>query len=106
MIFGWYGFQAASNVIYTLHIIHPILKCRLYPTNQSTDMNQVKQYRTALGLSQQALAQAVGVSRQTVNQLENQDYNPTLSLCIRIAKALNTDLNILFWENENDEEET
>lgn len=69
-------------------------------------MNQVKQYRTALGLSQQALAQAVGVSRQTVNQLENQDYNPTLSLCIRIAKALNTDLNTLFWENENDEKET
>lgn len=61
-------------------------------------MNRIKQYRQAKGLSQQALAQAAGVARQTVNLIENQDYNPTLSLCIRLAKALDTDLNTLFWD--------
>lgn len=61
-------------------------------------VNRVKIYRQEKGLSQQALAQAVNVSRQTINLLENQDYNPTLALAIRIARALDSDLNTLFWE--------
>lgn len=35
--------------------------------------------------------------------IENNKYNPTLALCISLAKALQTDLNTLFWEGENDE---
>lgn len=70
-------------------------------------VNRVKIYRQEKGLSQQALAQAVNVSRQTINLLENQDYNPTLALAIRIARALDSDLNTLFWEDnhrgDNDE---
>ena len=57
-------------------------------------MNRVKIYRQEKGLSQQALAQAVNV-------LENQDYNPTLALAIRIARALDSDLNTLFWEDND-----
>ena len=64
-------------------------------------MNRVKIYRQEKGLSQQALAQAVNVSRQTINLLENQDYNPTLALAIRIARALDSDLNTLFWEGNH-----
>ena len=68
-------------------------------------MNRVRQFRKQKGLSQQELAQLVEVSRQTINLIENQDYNPTLALCIRIAKALDVDLNKLFWEQENEQSE-
>lgn len=58
----------------------------------------MKQARTAKGLSQQALADALGVSRQTINAIEKGDYNPTIRLCIGICKVLGLTLNDLFWE--------
>ncbi|WP_018883465.1 helix-turn-helix transcriptional regulator [Paenibacillus massiliensis] len=61
-------------------------------------MNKISEFRKKLGLSQLALSQKVGVARQTINLIENDKYNPSLDLCIKIAKALNTDLNTLFWE--------
>ncbi|WP_045798143.1 helix-turn-helix transcriptional regulator [Streptococcus equinus] len=64
-------------------------------------MNQVKEYRTTLGLSQLALAKQIGIARQTVNLIENNKYNPSLELCIKLAKALGTDLNVLFGETRN-----
>lgn len=67
-------------------------------------MNRVKQYRQTVGFSQAKLAEKVGVARQTINLIENDKYNPSLDLCIRLAKALQTDLNALFWEGEVDEE--
>ncbi|MCJ0536919.1 helix-turn-helix transcriptional regulator [Enterococcus cecorum] len=67
-------------------------------------MNRVKQYRQIVGFSQAKLAVQVGVARQTINLIENDKYNPSLDLCIRLAKALQTDLNALFWEGEVDEE--
>ncbi|HEM5187970.1 TPA: helix-turn-helix transcriptional regulator [Streptococcus suis] len=60
-------------------------------------MNRVKDYRLLLGTSQLDLAKAIGVSRQTINMIENNKYNPSLDLCINLAKALQTDLNSLFW---------
>ncbi|HEL1739918.1 helix-turn-helix transcriptional regulator [Streptococcus suis] len=60
-------------------------------------MNRVKDYRLLLGISQLDLAKAIGVSRQTINMIENNKYNPSLDLCINLAKALQTDLNNLFW---------
>ncbi|HFI0592856.1 TPA: helix-turn-helix transcriptional regulator [Streptococcus suis] len=60
-------------------------------------MNRVKDYRLLLGISQLELAKAIGVSRQTINMIENNKYNPSLDLCINLAKALQTDLNSLFW---------
>lgn len=61
-------------------------------------MNRVKDYRIQAGLSQLALAQAIGVARQTINLIENDKYNPSLDLCIKLAQILQTDLNSLFWE--------
>ncbi|MEB9627095.1 MULTISPECIES: helix-turn-helix transcriptional regulator [Bacillus cereus group] len=61
-------------------------------------MNNVKQYRKSEGLSQLELAQRIKVARQTINLIENNKYNPSLALCIELAKALKTDLNSLFWE--------
>ena len=60
-------------------------------------MNRVKDYRLLLGISQLDLAEAIGVSRHTINMIENNKYNPSLDLCINLAKALQTDLNSLFW---------
>lgn len=66
-------------------------------------MNRVKEYRVNLGLSQLALANSIGVSRQTINMIENGKYNPSLDLCINLAKELGTDLNSLFWRIDDDE---
>ena len=60
----------------------------------------MKQARSEKGLSQQALADALGVSRQTINAIEKGDYNPTIKLCIGICRALGLTLNDLFWEEE------
>lgn len=65
-------------------------------------MNRVKTFRTELGLSQLELAKAIGVSRQTINMIENDKYNPSLDLCINLARALQTDLNSLFWNEEGE----
>ena len=51
-----------------------------------------------MDLSQEALAEKVGVSRQTINAIEKGDYNPTIKLCISICKVLNKTLDELFWE--------
>lgn len=63
-------------------------------------MNRVRQYRQLQGLSQLALAQKIDVARQTINLIENNKYNPSLDLCLKLAWALKTDLNTLFWEEE------
>ena len=60
-------------------------------------MNKVKVYRGVKKISQLELARSVGVSRQTINMIENDKYNPSLKLCINIAKTLGVTLNDLFW---------
>ena len=59
---------------------------------------RLKAARAAKDLSQSALADLVGVSRQTINAIEKGDYNPTMRLCIAICKALDKRLDELFWE--------
>ena len=61
---------------------------------------KMKSARAALDLSQQELADKVGVSRQTINAIEKGDYNPTINLCIAICRLLNKTLDELFWEEE------
>lgn len=63
-------------------------------------MNRVKEFRKELGKSQLELAKDIGVSRQTINMIENDKYNPTLKLCLNLARSLQTDLNNLFWEDD------
>ena len=59
--------------------------------------------RVEKNLSQQELADMVKASRQTIGLIEKGGYNPTLNLCIRIAKMLDTTLDHLFWEDNEDE---
>lgn len=59
---------------------------------------KMKIARIESDVSQEQLAEMVGVTRQTISLIESSNYNPTLKLCIDICKALNKTLNDLFWE--------
>ena len=59
---------------------------------------KLKAARAAKDLSQEQLAQLVGVTRQTIGMIEAGNYNPTLNLCIASCKALDRTLDELFWE--------
>ena len=61
---------------------------------------KLKAARAGRDMSQQQLAEAVGVSRQTINAIEKGDYNPTIKLCLAICRALGCTLDELFWEDE------
>lgn len=62
--------------------------------------NNVKAFRTRLAITQGELAKKVGVTRQTIGLIEKGVYNPSLQLCVSIAKVLNQTLDDLFWEVE------
>ena len=59
---------------------------------------KLKAARAAMDMSQQELADAVHVSRQTISAIEKGDYNPTVNLCIAICKTLGKTLDEIFWE--------
>ena len=59
---------------------------------------RLKSARAAIDMSQQELAQRVGVSRQTINAIEKGDYNPSINLCISICKECGKTLDDLFWQ--------
>lgn len=61
---------------------------------------KMKSARAAFDMSQDALAKKIGVTRQTINSVENGDYNPTINLCISICRALGKTLDELFWTEE------
>ena len=61
---------------------------------------KLKAARAGMDRSQDELAKAVGVSRQTINAIEKGDYNPTINLCIAICKTLGKTLDELFWTEE------
>ena len=61
---------------------------------------KLKAARAKKDLTQKELADIVGVTRQTIGLIENGKYNPTISLCIEICKALDKTLDDLFWEED------
>lgn len=65
---------------------------------------KLKAARALMDMSQKDLADAVHVSRQTINAIEKGDYNPTIKLCLAICHVLGKTLDELFWEEEEDEE--
>ncbi|WP_042454796.1 helix-turn-helix transcriptional regulator [Neobacillus dielmonensis] len=60
--------------------------------------NNVKITRMKMSMTQEQLAIKVGVTRQTIGLIEKGEYNPSLQLCIAIAKTLRKTLDELFWE--------
>lgn len=61
---------------------------------------RMKLARVAMDLSQEQLAEKVGVTRQTIGMIEAGKFNPSLNLCISICRALGKTLDELFWEEE------
>lgn len=64
---------------------------------------KIKVARVELDMTQKALAEAVGVSRQTMNAIEQGEYNPTIRLCRAICKVLGKTLDELFGEEGENE---
>ena len=60
--------------------------------------NRLKLARVERNLTQAELAGLVGVTRQTIGLIEGGGYNPTLQLCIRLARATDKSLDDLFWD--------
>ena len=60
----------------------------------------IKVARAQKDMTQKALAEAVGVSRQTIVAIEKGDYNPTINLCRQICRVLGKTLDELFWEDD------
>ncbi|MFC1713101.1 helix-turn-helix transcriptional regulator [Candidatus Poribacteria bacterium] len=65
---------------------------------------KLKLARIEKSFTQQELADLVNVTRQTLGLIEKGNYNPTLNLCIGIARALDKTLDQLFWEDKKDEQ--
>lgn len=63
-------------------------------------VSRMKIARVEKGLTQQELAGQISVTRQTIGLIEQGRFNPSLALCIQIAKALGKTLDDLFWEEE------
>lgn len=63
-------------------------------------INRIKLARMELDMTQQQLADTVGVTRQTINLIEKGNYNPSLKLCLAICYSLNKTLDNLFWIKE------
>ncbi|WP_302926518.1 helix-turn-helix transcriptional regulator [Holdemania filiformis] len=62
--------------------------------------NRVKQLRKQAGLRQEDLAKELGVSRQTIIAIENDKYNPTLELAMKLARRLDLHVDEIFWLEE------
>lgn len=65
----------------------------------------IKVARAEKDMTQKALAEAVGISRQTMNAIEKGEYNPTIRLCRAICRVLGKTLDELFGEETENEEE-
>lgn len=66
---------------------------------------RIKIARIEHDLSQEQLAEKIGVTRQTIGLIEAGKYNPTLKLCLAICHVFGKTLDELFWEDPKEEEE-
>lgn len=66
--------------------------------------NHLKEYRAKINVNQQEMGQLVGVSRQTISQIERGDYSPSVTLALKIAKVFGEPVEAIF-EYEEDKHE-
>lgn len=66
--------------------------------------NKLKEYRARLGVNQQEMGRLVGVSRQTISQIERGDYSPLVTLALKLAKICQVSVEDIFsYEEDYDE---
>lgn len=64
--------------------------------------NRLKEYRAKINVNQQEMGRLVGVSRQTISQIERGDYSPSVTLALKIAKVFDVPVEEIFeYEEEN-----
>ncbi len=63
--------------------------------------NRLKELRARLGVNQQEMGRLVGASRQTISQIERGDYSPSVTLALKLAKALNVTVEEIFVYEED-----
>ncbi len=66
--------------------------------------NHLKEYRAKIDVNQQKMGQLVGVSRQTISQIERGDYSPSVTLALKIAKVFDAKVEDIFEYEEGEEE--
>ena len=66
--------------------------------------NKLKEYRAVLKINQQEMGRLVGVSRQTISQIERGDYSPSVTLALKIAKLCNAKVEDIFEYQEDEHE--
>ena len=66
--------------------------------------NKLKEYRAVLKINQQEMGRLVGVSRQTISQIERGDYSPSVTLALKIAKLCNATVEDIFEYQEDEHE--
>lgn len=68
-------------------------------------INRLKEYRAKINVNQTEMGNLVGVSRQTISQIERGDYSPSVTLALKIAKIFNASVEDIFsYEEEEDNE--
>ncbi len=68
--------------------------------------NRLKEHRAKIGVNQSQMGAMVGVSRQTISQIERGDYSPSVSLALRIAKVCGVTVEDIFTYEEEQSDET
>ena len=63
--------------------------------------NRLKEYRAKINVNQQEMGQLVGVSRQTISQIERGDYSPSVTLALKIAKVFEASVEDIFAYEED-----
>ena len=67
--------------------------------------NKLKEYRAIIGVNQTRMGELVGVSRQTISQIERGDYSPSVTLALKIAKICNAKVEDIFSYEEDEEDD-
>ncbi len=65
-------------------------------------LNHLKEYRARIGVNQQQMGELVGVSRQTISQIERGDYSPSVTLALKIAKIFDVPVENIFVYEEDE----
>ena len=65
-------------------------------------LNHLKEYRARIGVNQQQMGELVGVSRQTISQIERGDYSPSVTLALKIAKVCGVSVEDIFILEEEE----
>lgn len=64
--------------------------------------NRLKEYRAKINVNQTEMGKLVGVSRQTISQIECGDYSPSVTLALKIAKVLDAKVEDIFSYEEDE----